>query len=239
MKLPARSATCPSAQRLEAYFARESMPEVEAHLPSCGACAAYVKSLEDERAAFAVQFPTDALLARRPQASAPKRVWWPWALVGVAASLAMVFAVTRVKEDDVHLKGSAFSVVVLSPGETQPRAVVHGERLAAGDSLRFRYEAPAAGQLVVLDLDATGPSVLVPVGASTPLSIEAGSVTLPGSIVLDAAVGPEWLVAVYSETPFELAALLEQLRRQRSTDSSITLSCGPCRVETLRFVKGP
>ena len=57
------------------------------------------------------------------------------------------------------------------------------------------------------------------------------------TIALDDGPGPEWLIAVFSREPLELAPLADQLRGQ-SKRATLELECGGCRVEQLRVQKG-
>jgi hypothetical protein len=56
--------------------------------------------------------------------------------------------------------------------------------------------------------------------------------------VLDASRGSEVFVAVYSRKKFALETLLQQLEA-KSPKEPVQLSCGDCRVDTLRIYKEP
>ena len=137
------------------------------------------------------------------------------------------------------LKGDGFRVAVARGGAAgaaelaAPDAVV-----GAGDALRFAYEAPEDGHLLVLDLDGRGEaSVLHPFGAATSAPLPAGQREfLPGSVVLDDAPGPELLVAVFSRRPVDAAPLLAALRAQAKRPEP-SLACDGCRVSVLRLQK--
>ncbi len=104
--------------------------------------------------------------------------------------------------------------------------------------MRFAYEAPEPGHLLILELDGRGvASVFHPFdgSASAPLPARQGEL-LPGSVVLDDAPGPEYLFAIFSPRPLEAAPLLAQLREQAGR-AEPALSCPDCRVSRLRLQK--
>ncbi len=231
--LPTRQTACPPAQRLEAHFAGESMPEVVAHLPGCETCRAYLTELEADRAAFKVRYPTEALVAKHAVARPATRRWWVFGL-GFAAATALALGLvwrSRPIDDDVQLKGGAFSVLVQSK-DGAPRVVASGASLRAGEALSFRYVVPVDGYLAILDRDERGTSVFVPSGAVK----AGGSELVPGSVVLDDALGPEWIVAVFSPQPLDVTALLEALK-QRPPSERPSVGCASCEVELLRVEK--
>jgi hypothetical protein len=130
-------------------------------------------------------------------------------------------------------------VAVAREGAT-PELLEADAAVRAGDALRFSYESPDAGHLLVLELDGRGEaSVFHPFGSgrSAPLDAKQRDF-LPGSVVLDDAPGPRWLLAVHSPRALEAAPLLAQLRAQAGRPEP-TLSCTDCRVSTLRLQKRP
>lgn len=137
------------------------------------------------------------------------------------------------------MKGDAFRVVASRAGGA-PELLAPDAQVRSGDALRFAYESPEAGHLLVLELDGRGAaSVFYPYGSATSAPIAAGQREfLPGSVVLDDAPGPEWLLAVFSPRPFEAAPLLEALRAQAGRPEP-TISCEGCRVSMLRLQKQP
>ncbi len=244
-QLPTRSQTCPAPAVLEALSAGEPQSaEVTAHVPACAECRAYVASLEHGGEAFLALRPPEQFLRklerREATAAASRRPW----LFGIGAALVAGLAFFVVQPPDtssgVRTKGAPFGVVYLRHGADTPQVVGPDARLQAGDALRFFYEAPQPGHLLVIDLDSTGKaSVFVPFDGTHSLPISAGSKEmLPGSVVLDAAPGEEWLVAVYSKGRLEAAPLLKQLEAQRGS-SAPSLSCDGCTVTTLRIQKKP
>jgi hypothetical protein len=238
-----RGPQCPPATVLEALSVGEATPEsTRAHVQGCPTCGPQLTALTEGREAFLRARPTDRFLRQlERRASKPSPSPWRRLLPVLATALpvlALVVLVPRVLEQDgVRTKGNGFQVVVSRGGEA-PELLGPDSLVRAGDSLRFAYEAPEAGHLLVLELDGRGvASVFHPFGgmASAPLSAQQRDF-LPGSVVLDDAPGPEWLFAVFSPRPLDAAPLLAQLREQAGR-AQPTLSCPDCRVSALRLQK--
>lgn len=237
--LPQRGPTCPPAQQLEAHLAKELVPGLEAHLSGCAACRAYLAELEAEQVAFRVRYPTDALVARHPAAK-PRASFSFWIFAGAAlASLIIgVVIATRPPPEEVGFKGGGSFTMLVQPVGGLGRALGTNEHLHRGDALRFSFTAPADGHVAVFDLDARGPSTLVPFHGTRPLAVKAGPPTVfPDSIVLDESTGPEWVIAVFSPAPFELESVLGQLRSQSPQAERVSVSCDGCEFEAVRFEK--
>ncbi len=91
-----------------------------------------------------------------------------------------------------------------------------GERLAPGDAVRFAVEAPGFEYLLVASIDGAGTaSVYFPFrGQASGRNRPEATFEVPGSIVLDAAPGPERVFAISSAGPIEstvVKAALETL----------------------------
>ncbi|MEL7372297.1 MAG: hypothetical protein AAFN74_25455 [Myxococcota bacterium] len=91
------------------------------------------------------------------------------------------------------------------------RKGMEGARLRSGDWVQFRYRAEGRSHLYVVSLD--DDHVLAPLypdyrGQSVPIQ-PAGRHILPGSIILDDAIGPERIYAFFSEGPIDF----EQIER--------------------------
>lgn len=236
---PERKPGCPANADLEAHSAGE-LPELDPHVAGCTSCGPYVAALKEETAAFVKARPPELFLkkleARR--AAAPRaRPWWQWLAVVVPVAAALLLVVwSRPVDDGVVLKGGEFRVFA-KRGDAEPSALINDALAREGDLLRFSYDAPADGFIAVLDLDGSDTaSVFYPWQGTAPAAIARGASVLPGSVALDAQVGPEWLVAVWSKKPFDVKALLAQLKGQATRDR-IALTCDGCQVSTLRVVK--
>jgi hypothetical protein len=238
---PVRGPQCPPAVELEAFAAGEPRP-FAAHVESCDDCGPYVAALKAEAEAFARARPPELFQKQleRRALSSPARPWWTrwWVvLTPVAAALALFLVPTGVPgpgDDGVTLKGSALRVFV-KRGDAEPTPLAADARVAAGDALRFSYDAPQDGYLAIFDLDGTeAVTVFWPFDGTAASAVKRGAGLLPGSVVLDASPGPEWLVAVWSRAPFDVAPLAAQLRGQ-ATRPAITLDCGDCVVASQRL----
>lgn len=235
---PPRGPSCPPTVTLEAFAAGEPQP-IEAHVAGCATCAAYVQALRVEAAAFSRARPPELFLRQLERRAAAPPWWRRWLVLApvAAAALAVLLVVrTRPEDDGVTLKGAPLHVFI-KRGDVEPRPLAADARVQPGDALRFSYDAPSPGFLAVFDLDGReAVTVFWPYGASAAGAVERGQGLLPGSVVLDASPGPEWLVAVWSPTPFDTASLAAQLKGQ-STRPSVSLDCKGCVVTTQRLLK--
>lgn len=238
-----RGPHCPPAAVLEGLSAGEAAPEaVRAHVEGCTGCSGQLAALTSGREAFLRARPPELFLRQleRRAAAAPRRRWLRPLLAACVPVLLVLLIVPRLGEENgVRMKGDAFRVVV-SRGGGAPELLAPDAQVHPGDALRFAYEAPEAGHLLVLELDGRGAaSVFHPYGSATSAPLAAGQREfLPGSVVLDDAPGPEWLLAVFSPRPLEAAPLLEALRAQAGR-AEPSLSCEGCRVTMLRLQKSP
>lgn len=249
---PARGPACPAAATLERLLAKEGQPpDLARHLAGCERCATHLASLEAAQEAFLKRRPPERFLrqlAARPELPSRARCRhlgrWLTPVLGLSVALGMVMLLVPSprREAGVTLKGSPFSAVYVRRGAT-PRPITEGLTLRQGDAVRFFFQSDREGYLAILDLDSRrGASVLFPYGGRAPTRIaptatRAGA-PLPHTIVLDDAVGPERFVAVFAPEPFALPPLLDALQHT-PPGAPVTLSCGGCRVEVLRFQKRP
>ncbi|MFO0584762.1 MAG: hypothetical protein U0229_21020 [Anaeromyxobacter sp.] len=250
-----RGPACPPAAVLEALSAGEPVaPGVEAHAAGCDACTAQLQALRAEAEAFRRARPADRFLRQleRREASAaaapPRRPLLrrlvPALGLAIPLALAVVIAPRLLGGPEtspgVTFKGDGFRVAVARGGQGAPELAASDAVVRAGDALRFSYEAPQDGFLLVLELDGRGAAaVLHPWGAAAAAPQKASQREfLPGSVVLDDAPGPEFLFAVFSAKPFEAAPLLEALRAQARRPEP-ALACDGCTVSTLRLRKAP
>jgi hypothetical protein len=220
---------------------------VRAHAGGCTDCSAQLAALRAEAEAFVRARPADRFLRqleRREAAPARPsllRRLVPALAIGLPVLVAVVVGSRQAERPEVTLKGDGFRVAVARPGAAGAPDLASSDTVVhPGDALRFSYEADRDGHLLVLDLDGRGAtSVLHPYGAAASAPVAAGQRDfLPGSVVLDDAPGPEFLVAVFSPRPLEAAPLLEALRRQAGRPEP-ALDCDGCQVTTLRLQKRP
>ncbi len=243
--LPARGLNCPPGQRLEPIIAGDPIPpEIATHLNECVGCKGYVESLRTEQDAF-LKARSPELFVRKlvHRKAKSRRALWQLVLVG-ASVLALVVLLPQIFDTpstSIHLKGESLGVVYKREGMIDPLPVSRDLRLRTGDVLRFTFAAERDGHLLILDLDGNRKvTSFYPFGGKRSEPIQSGSrALLPGSVVLDDAPGPEWLVAIFSTERLDAASLSEQLRQLPRSTSKIELSCGGCRIEALRIQKAP
>ncbi|MCY1022757.1 hypothetical protein [Pyxidicoccus sp. MSG2] len=212
---------------LEAHALRALSPaaasHVEAHLASCQPCADALATLQ----ATHRRFESDVLPRTLPRVrerleARPAARPWTWLLapaaLAVAASLAAVVLLRpsgTVDDSRYGVKGGAVLRVYAKRGDGVS-LVKDGVRLSAGDALRFTVVPAGLPYLLVVSVDGAGAvSVYHPAGGtqSAPLP-ESGNapVELPGSLVLDAAPGPERIWALFSREPLRRADVEPALR---------------------------
>ncbi|ATB40112.1 hypothetical protein CYFUS_005560 [Cystobacter fuscus] len=240
-----RGPECPPAVVLEALSAGEPVPAASrSHVEGCPSCGGQLAALTAGRDAFLRARPPERFLRQleRRAAARPAPGSWrrPWLVLAACVPMLVgVLLVPRLlpREEGPRYKGNEFRVVAARAGGT-PTLLGPDSPVRAGDALRFAYEAPEAGHLLVLELDGRGlASVFHPFGGGASVPVAALQRDfLPGSVVLDDAPGPEWLFAVFSPRPLEAAPLLAQLRAQAGRVEP-ALSCPDCRVSALRLQK--
>jgi len=193
-----------------------SLPEVEAssaraHLDACPDCRSLVQEREADRAHFQQHvFPRTVGTVEARARSPFERFRTPWALAVPAVALALLaLIVVQVPsgDDDLYIgvKGGPRLQIVALRGETQ-FPVSEGTRLRPGDRIRFRVDPGEAHHLLIASKDGAGHASIYFNGA-----VQAGLQDLPGSIELDAALGPEHLHALFSDTPLDAQSVLRAL----------------------------
>lgn len=240
--LPPRGPQCPPALALERMLAGEPSSAAP-HVDQCRHCQSYLEALHSQQVAFLAARPTERFVHQLERRATTRLRWprWQWWCPTLGLAAVALIALQLPKPDgggDATLKGSPFRAMLKATGAAEPSVLSADALLQAGDVLRFAYDAPRPGYLMVLDLDGTEEATSVyPLGAerSAPIA-PGGPQPLPGAIKLDDRPGPEWLIAVFSETPIELEALSSQLRGQ-SRRAKLAVRCQACQVETLRFQK--
>jgi hypothetical protein len=202
---------------------------VDAHSARCASCAA--RRAEHARQVLHfrnVVFPRSA--ARLPSRARPALRWrWSYGLaLPLAASVLLLArgsqttppAAPEAKPQDgiLGIKGAPLLQVFArhkGPGAAgaEVTKVADGERLAPGDALRFVLSATGLPYVMVTSIDGAGhSSIYYPYqGESSAEVVGQGTVSVPGSIVLDQAPGPERLFVIYSKQPLPAAAAREAL----------------------------
>lgn len=218
----------------------EAASRADAHLASCERCATALSTLQ----ATHRRFESDVLPRTLPRLRErlepqPHRRWWMLLApaLAVAASIA-TFVLVRpsgpTSEPLYGVKGGAVLRVHARHGGAVFQAK-DGERLSAGDALRFTVVPAGLPYLLVISVDGSGAvSVYHPASGTQSAALpDAGQapVELPGSIVLDAAPGPERIWALFSREP---------LRREDVEPVLRTLAAkGPDAVRATRVLPVP
>lgn len=222
----------------------EAASRADAHLAACERCATALSTLQATHRRFESDVLPRTLPRLRERLEPRPRRRWVMFLAPVALAAASLATVILVKplgpsvdspSDPLYgVKGGA----VLRVHARHDGAVFQakdGERLSAGDALRFTVVPAGLPYLLVVSVDGTGAvSVYHPAGGTRSAALpEAGHVPmeLPGSIVLDAAPGPERIWALFSREP---------LRREDVEPVLRTLAAkGPDAVRATRLLPVP
>jgi hypothetical protein len=203
----------------------EEAQAIERHAAGCARCAADLAAAHAAAARFtAVVQPRTLPELERRLAGRP---WWSvLPQLGVAAAAAAMAAVVflvvaPVQEprwgstpsaDAWGIKGQG-TLTVVAMREGRVFKVQDGDRLRAGDAVRFQVQPGGARWALVASIDGRGRATVYQ--ESTPVSPDlAAPQALPDSIVLDDAPGPERIFAVFSEEsldPREVIAALGKL----------------------------
>jgi len=205
--------------------APEPRARVEAHARRCSACAerraAQVALIEQFRVSVLPR-TMEAVTARRRDRL--RRRWAAWLVLPVAAALLLL--VTGRGRDGAFpvagggsalgVKGAAlFEVFARRNGpaaDIDGQAVVRvhdGMRLAPGDALRFVLFPSGMPYVLIASVDGAGQvNIYYPFhGEGSALTSGQGAISVPGSIVLDAAPGPERLFVIYSARALRATAV--------------------------------
>jgi hypothetical protein len=151
-----------------------------------------------------------------------RATWWRWIWTGgaLAAAAAVLLVVVLRKgtptrgDDDTGIKGGDITLVVHVASNGESRRLASGDAVAPGARIRFEVATPKKGFVAVVGLDGAGvTTVYFPYGGAQAAAVEpdAGGL-LPGAIALDATPGAERFLALYSEQPFALDAVVPSLR---------------------------
>ena len=198
---------------------RDGQARVDAHLAGCTRCREELERAAELRRHFTAHVQPAGLPAR------PRR-WW-WLMVPAVASVLLIVAIgpwqqpapsappARLDEaglGELGIKGDASWLVFANrAGRVLP--VHDGTELEAGDRIRFMVIPGAARYLMVASIDGRGAATIYfPYGGSQSAAIDGDRVEPEGSIVLDAAPGPERIFALLSDAPIAAETVRAQLR---------------------------
>jgi hypothetical protein len=205
-----------------------------AHLAACPTCAGQLEAARAAGEEFARSVLPRTLPRVRERLARPAwtRSWRAFTLLPVSAlaAAAVLLVVLRggapavhpVEGGDLAVKGGA-TLRVFADHEGHVFQVRERDRLAPGDRIRFVVEPAGLPYLLVGSVDGTGAaSIYYPYDAHASGRLApAITIELPGSIVLDAAPGPERLFALFSREPLDAQVVRAALAElgQRGPDA--------------------
>jgi len=220
---------------LEGALSADDEARAHAHLAGCAACR---RALDDGRAARQ-QFRA-RVLPRTEAAIAARAGAWRWrplwiAAPALAAAIALVLVVVSRPGAPGDLPGVAIkgqpALQVFAQHDGRVFQVADGAPLAPGDQIRFVAAPGELGYLLIASVDAAGQvTIYHPYGGdeSAPIAAAAGpSQELPGSIVLDATLGPERIYALFSRRPIAAAEVRARLAAVAAGGAARIRDAGP------------
>ena len=218
---PARACESATPHAIGRYAAGELEGEersrLESHLESCLDCSALLAELRSDDAAFKTTMPFERFAAdferRRERGSMSRLLDWLWpavrlpAAAGVAAAAATVVMLTvwpagPDADPGIRTKGSQVGLAFLIKESQGVRHGADGERLVPGDQIQFLVKPDhQARSMVLVGVDGRG-AVTVYAAESLVGQVkgELKPRLLPGSVILDDAIGQERFFAVFSSS---------------------------------------
>jgi hypothetical protein len=248
-------------------------PEVVTHLARCAACAARRSEHGALIGHFrGGVFARGAIAVAARARARPNRLWSLWLALPAAIVALLVIVhgsggrkvgvgnrpttdttIGTAFDTTIGVKGGGLFEVFArharrdqKVGQPAVERVASGMRLAPGDALRFVLYPAGLSYALIASVDGAGQvSIYFPFRGTASAPIDGRSAqSLPGSIVLDRAAGPERLFAILSERPIEARLVREALARTAAGGSSAIRAAAhlplPGTVQaTLLFEKEP
>ncbi len=201
------------------------------HLQECERCAALLSDRRSENAHFR-QHVVPRTIGEMEKTLGQNRLWqWKWVALPVLAAAVLLFVLgTRQeklpKQDEriIATKGAGASFyVVAKRGESVFRITPESD-MHPGDSIRFVVSPVGYSYLLLLSLDGTQKvSVYHPYDGAESAEIAAeASLELPNSIILDDALGVEYLFAVFSKTALTASEVTELMESYKNDPKKIS-----------------
>lgn len=214
------------------------------HLSGCSSCQARWSELEEDKARFEQYvFPrTVSRIEERAHArSLLERLGERWrvllpALGLAAAALVAVVATPWAAEEEPYLgvKGGGAAMEVVAHSGGGQFAVKSGARLRPKDRIRFVVEPAGAKYLLIASKDGQGNvTVYHPYDGRQSAAVGPGRQELPGAIELDEVLGPERLLAIFSDAPLSA----DEVKQALSKSAGVPVIPGAKSQLTLDFVK--
>lgn len=229
---------CHSALRLDRWLAGE-LPDADAealvaHVAGCERCRTAVELLDRSRVEALP--PLRALEPGVLPAAPRPRAWLRWAgpaAGALAAAAAAIFVLLPPRTADTRIKGGAPALSMYVRHGDQVRKAAPGERVAAGDAVRFAVSLRRPAYVAVLSLDPAGQaSVYFPEGDQAQEVAAGTEVALPLATRLDRTQGEEQVFGLFCDHPLVLAPV-------RSLVAAAAAGSAPtgCQVTRWTFVK--
>ena len=190
--------------------------EIDAHVAGCAACRERVAAASAAQGRFEADVLPRTLGRVRARLATPARPRWRVPLFAGAAVAAFAATLLFLRAPGAPpavpydgLKGDAGPpLAVFVKRGADVWALAPGQKLRAGDALRFVARVPRPRYLELRGRDAAGRErTLFPEGARAVL-VQPGE-ALPGGFVVDAAPGPEIVVALVADHAFSLGQASE------------------------------
>ena len=186
--------------------------EARAHIAGCTRCAARLKEIEEERAAFLAEELRLPKQARQPRRS--RVAGWLSLAAGFAVSALGVKWALQLPEGERLKGGPQLSLFVRHAEKVRPAGP--REPVSPGDTLQFTYSSDRTRYLAVLSLDGSGRGNIYFPDSYYATPVAAGrDVPLARSTVLDEVLGPETLYGLFCDKDIGLAGLRNQLDAER------------------------
>jgi hypothetical protein len=201
----------------------EHATRLEAHSQACSICAARrAEHGEHVRYFRTTVFPRTAERLRERRGLL---FTWRW-ILGLAVPLtacALLLALGRGPQSssvdppgpELGIKGATARVFARRShrNTAEVTRVADGDRLSAGDALRFVLLPTGRRFVLIASIDGAGQvNVYHPFHGEASVEVDPkGTVSVPGSIVLDQAPGPERIFFIHSEKPLQVHSIRELL----------------------------
>jgi hypothetical protein len=201
------------------------------HLADCDVCRAQV----DEARSAGADFTSRVFPRTLPVVTRRRPAWAGWRLpastgwfirtiflpaAAAVATAIFLFAIRKPEEElrappgvlEVQARG-AHSLDVYAQRDGRVFRVANGDAMYPGDAIRFVVHPDGKRWILVVSVDGTGATTVYhPFGGSASTPLPPGKrIEIDGSIILDDALGPERIFAVFSDRPVEAADITRTL----------------------------
>lgn len=220
-----------SEYQLASLVLQDGLGDHAPHLQECERCAAVLSERRSENSHFR-QHVVPRTIGDVEKTLSRNRSWrWTWVALPVLAAAVLLLVLGSRPEKSpqqgeriIATKGAGASFYVVGKrGESVFRVTPESE-MHPGDSIRFVVSPVGYSYLLLLSLDGLQTvSLYHPyAGAeSAPIAAEA-SLELPNSIILDDALGVEYLFGVFSKTALTASEVIELMELYKTNPKNIS-----------------